>query len=157
MSATTGSHPARRGLGRTPMKSKNPNRENDTDCEQHSLSNDRAAEMLDSILDRERHALSVIDEALLRAVCDSLRDPALSTQMLDAQLDSILQNNDRLSRDSQQIISGVQEIVDDRDVLISDGGVIPTDTRSQDVCRDCGAELGAGYLCDDCDELEVER
>ena len=24
-----------------------------------------------------------------------------------------------------------------------------------DECRECGADLGAGYLCDDCDELEI--
>jgi hypothetical protein len=24
-------------------------------------------------------------------------------------------------------------------------------------CRDCGRDLGAGYLCDDCDELEVNE
>lgn len=22
-------------------------------------------------------------------------------------------------------------------------------------CRDCGEPLGAGYLCDDCDEIEI--
>jgi len=25
------------------------------------------------------------------------------------------------------------------------------------MCRDCGRALGAGYLCDHCDALEVER
>lgn len=25
----------------------------------------------------------------------------------------------------------------------------------KDQCRDCGKVLGAGYLCDDCDTLEV--
>ncbi len=24
-----------------------------------------------------------------------------------------------------------------------------------DHCRECGVELGAGYLCDDCDRVEV--
>lgn len=24
------------------------------------------------------------------------------------------------------------------------------------VCRECGTGLGSGYLCDDCDQLEVE-
>lgn len=25
----------------------------------------------------------------------------------------------------------------------------------EDVCRECGKGLGAGYLCDDCDTVEV--
>lgn len=29
--------------------------------------------------------------------------------------------------------------------------------QSVGVCRECGAELGAGYLCDTCDTVEVHR
>lgn len=33
-----------------------------------------------------------------------------------------------------------------------------TDTRTErddlDKCRECGIELGAGYLCDDCDTID---
>lgn len=29
------------------------------------------------------------------------------------------------------------------------------ENRATDFCRECGKALGAGYLCDDCDELEV--
>lgn len=25
---------------------------------------------------------------------------------------------------------------------------------AEDTCRECGINLGAGYLCDDCDEVE---
>jgi hypothetical protein len=28
-----------------------------------------------------------------------------------------------------------------------------TDTEAE--CRECGTELGAGYLCDDCDTVEI--
>jgi hypothetical protein len=27
--------------------------------------------------------------------------------------------------------------------------------QSNAECRECGCELAAGYLCDDCDQLEV--
>ena len=139
------------------MRTKNSKPENGTDCEQHGLSNDRAAQMLDNILADERHALSVMDEALLRGVSDSLRDEALTTHMLDEQLDSVLQNNEQLSRDSQTIIAGIRELIEERQIVMTDGGAIPTETRAQDRCRECGTGLGAGYLCDDCDALEVDN
>jgi hypothetical protein len=28
--------------------------------------------------------------------------------------------------------------------------------NTPDECRVCGKDLGAGYLCDDCDTLEIE-
>lgn len=31
----------------------------------------------------------------------------------------------------------------------------PTTNHQEDRCRDCGTRLGAGYLCDDCDTVEV--
>jgi hypothetical protein len=35
---------------------------------------------------------------------------------------------------------------------MSDGG---QSTGGTDHCRECGEALGAGYLCDDCDCVEV--
>ncbi len=29
------------------------------------------------------------------------------------------------------------------------------DSAATDRCRECGRALGAGYLCDDCDRVEV--
>lgn len=29
-----------------------------------------------------------------------------------------------------------------------------TSTGDTDRCRDCGRDLGSGYLCDDCDRVE---
>ena len=34
---------------------------------------------------------------------------------------------------------------------------VPAHKNTRPTCDVCGAELGAGYLCDDCDKLEVER
>lgn len=33
------------------------------------------------------------------------------------------------------------------------GSYLPAETDAE--CRDCGTSLGAGYLCDDCDDVEV--
>lgn len=43
-------------------------------------------------------------------------------------------------------------------------GIVP-DTRlgeqgekvTDDTCRECGTSLGSGYLCDECDTVEVEE
>lgn len=37
-------------------------------------------------------------------------------------------------------------------VMMTDGGHC---TDGTDRCRECGRYLGAGYLCDDCDRVEV--
>lgn len=31
----------------------------------------------------------------------------------------------------------------------------PVEAYHEDRCRECGRDLGAGYLCDDCDTVDV--
>ena len=45
----------------------------------------------------------------------------------------------------------------DTDALPVDGCSCPACRRKRaegDTCRECGCDLGAGYLCDDCDTVE---
>lgn len=130
-SATPGLGPERRSVAVTAMSYKHTSDYNDTDCDDAQLTDERAAEMLETIADREQWALTVVDEALLGCVADSLRDDDLPSHMLPEQLDTIVQNNEDLSRDSQQVIAGVRDCLDDG--ARSDGGEpIPTATRVPD-------------------------
>ena len=53
-----------------------------------------------------------------------------------------------LDPDHQIRNAGSDNVPDTR--LGGQGEPVPVDR-----CRECGVELGAGYLCDDCDRVEV--